>query len=156
MVATSDFSGLVSSSWALASAAASDATDSLDRCTAALHLQEIEAHRPGLGALGANPMADRLLGVLRHQALQLGLRLFVLEEGRAGRAEHGGELGPSIGGGHVDDADGRNTRPRRLDPKKAWGLTAFHTAPELLLRRQQEVLVEPVGRNGDLDPLAAA
>src|SRR6266436_7310261 len=102
MVATRDFSGLVSSSCALASAAASDATDSLDRCMAALRLENIEAHRAGLGALGADPMADRLLGVLRHQALQLGLRLLVLEEGRPGRAEHGGKLGPGIGGGHVD------------------------------------------------------
>src|SRR5437899_814871 len=134
MVATRDFSGLVSSSWALASAAASDATDSLDRCTAALHLQEIEAHRAGLGALGADPMADRFLGILRHQALQLGLGLLVLEEGHPGRTEHCGKLGPGVGGGHVDDADGRNARPGRLDPKKARGLAALHTAPELLLR----------------------
>src|SRR6266436_4540523 len=67
MVATRDFSGLVSSSCALASAAASEATDSLDRRMAALRLENIEAHRTGLGALGADPMADRFLGVLRHQ-----------------------------------------------------------------------------------------
>src|SRR5437016_63869 len=153
MVATRDFSGLVSSSCALASAAASDATDSLDRCMTALYLQEIEAHRAGLGALGANPMADRLLGVLRHQGLEFGLGLLVLEEGRPGRAEHRGKLSPGIGGGHVDDADGRNARAGRLDPKEARGLATLHAAPELLLRRQQEVLVEAIGRNGNLDPL---
>jgi hypothetical protein len=46
-------------------------------------------------------------------------------------------------------------RAGRLDPKKARRLTVLHAAPEFLLRRQQEVLVEPIGLNGNLDPLAA-
>ena len=44
MVPTSDFSGLVSSPWALASAAAKLPIVSLDRCSMAiLHFEEIEA-----------------------------------------------------------------------------------------------------------------
>ena len=39
----SDFSGLVSSAWALASAAAMAPIDSLDRCMAGLHLEQIES-----------------------------------------------------------------------------------------------------------------
>src|SRR6266550_805151 len=68
MVATRDFSGLTSSACALASAAASEATDSLDRGMAALHLQEIEAHRAGLRPACPDAVPDRLLGILRHQA----------------------------------------------------------------------------------------
>jgi hypothetical protein len=54
MVATSDFSGLVSSACALANAAAKQAMDSLDRCMAALRDEEVEAHGPGFRALGAD------------------------------------------------------------------------------------------------------
>ena len=73
MVATSDFSGLVNSACALASAAARHAMDSLDRCMAALLDEEVEAHSAGFGALRLDAMADRLLGILRHQCFQLGL-----------------------------------------------------------------------------------
>src|ERR1700730_17711925 len=49
IVATSDFSGLVSSIGALARAAAIVAMVSLERCIgAALHTQDIKAHRAGL------------------------------------------------------------------------------------------------------------
>jgi hypothetical protein len=49
-------------------------------------------------------------------------------------------LGPGIGGGHVDDADGRNARPRRLDPKQVRGLAALHAAPEFLFGRQLDLV----------------
>jgi hypothetical protein len=39
--------------------------------------------------------------------------------------------------------------------EQARGLTALDAAPELLLRREQEVLVERIGRNRDLDPFSA-
>src|SRR5262249_35281623 len=45
IVATSDFSGLVSSACALASAAAMVPIDSLQRCMAALHAQDVKADR---------------------------------------------------------------------------------------------------------------
>ena len=44
MVPTNDFSGLLSSIWALAKAAARLAIDSLDRCMAFLRLNEVETH----------------------------------------------------------------------------------------------------------------
>src|SRR6516164_9671268 len=74
MVAVSDFSGLMSSAWALAKAEASAATDSLDRGMGGLPLQHIKAHRPRARALGPHPMADRLLGVVRYQGFELALR----------------------------------------------------------------------------------
>src|SRR6266576_3646285 len=87
-VPVSDFSGLVSAICALAKAAARAAIDSLDRCIAHLALLErLEADRPRLGALGPHAMAERLLGILRHQPLELGLGPFVLEKCRPGGAE---------------------------------------------------------------------
>jgi hypothetical protein len=41
--------------------------DSLDRCMAAFLDEEVEAHGAGFRALGADAMADHLLGILRHQ-----------------------------------------------------------------------------------------
>ena len=57
MVATSDFSGLVSSACALASAPAIAPIDSLDRCMVLLSLEEIETDRPRLRALGSDAVA---------------------------------------------------------------------------------------------------
>src|SRR6202035_223946 len=101
MVAVSDFSGLTSSACALANAAARLAMDGLDLCTATLHAEDIKAHRPRLRALGPDAMADRLLGILRHQTLQFGLGLFMVEMGRTGPRKHCGKLGPGIGRAHV-------------------------------------------------------
>ena len=64
-----------------------------------------------------------------------------------GRAEQPGKLRPGIGCAHVDDPDGFDPRPRRLDAEQARGLAALDAAPELLLRRKQEVLIERIGRN---------
>ena len=47
-------------------------------------------------------------------------------------------------------------RPRRLDAEQMRGLAALDAAPELLLGRQQQVLVERIGRNGHFHPFAAA
>src|SRR2546430_15911879 len=114
MVATRDFSGLVSSACALASAAAMVPIDSLDRCMAALHAQDIKAHRTCFGTLGSDPMPDCLLGVLRHKPLELRLGGLVLEIGLTRAPEHAGELRPGVGCAHVDDADRLNARPWRL------------------------------------------
>ena len=48
MVAVRDFSGLAISAWALASAAASAPTLSLERCMAGLHVQNLKADGAGL------------------------------------------------------------------------------------------------------------
>src|SRR5438132_492782 len=100
MVAESDFSGLVSSACALASAAAIAPIVSLERCMGRLPVAEVEAHRAGFRALGANAVTDGLLGVLRDEALELGLGLLMLEKGLPGVAVGGGELGPGVRGTH--------------------------------------------------------
>src|SRR5438874_8471236 len=97
MVAVSDFSGLTSSIWALARAPAIAPMVSLQRCMTGLHLHEVKTHRTGFRALGADPMPERLFGVLRHQLLQLGFRCIMLEMGRAGLAEHARQFRPGIG-----------------------------------------------------------
>src|SRR3984957_14863498 len=142
MVATSDFSGLVSSACALASAPAMVPIESLDWCTGCLHVQDFEAHGSGFRPFGPDAMPDGFLGVFRHQALELGLGALVLEKSRPGPAKHAGKLAPGIGRAHVDTANSLNPRPRRLTPEQARGLTRFDAAPELLLGREQEVLVE--------------
>src|SRR5262244_2995873 len=71
MVAVSDFSGLMSSAWALAKAEASAATDSLDRGMTRLDLKYIKADSSRARALGPHPVADRLPGVVWHQGLEL-------------------------------------------------------------------------------------
>src|SRR5215813_9389297 len=81
MVAVSDFSGLMSSAWALAKAEASAATDSLDRGMTRLDLKYIKADSSRARALGPHPVADRLPGVVRHQGLELALRPLVVEKG---------------------------------------------------------------------------
>src|ERR1700746_2564745 len=105
----SDFSGLVSSACALASAAAMVPMDSLERCMAALHAQDIKAHRPGLGSFGSNTVSDRLLGVLGHQGLELRFGILMLEVSLARAPEHASEFRPGIGCVHVDG-------PHRFDP----------------------------------------
>jgi hypothetical protein len=64
MIAVSDFSGLMSSAWALAKAQASAATVSLDRGMGRLlRLQRIKAHRARFRALGFHAVTDGLLGI---------------------------------------------------------------------------------------------
>src|SRR5262249_25845156 len=106
MVAMRDFSGLTSSAWALAKAEASAPTDSLDRGMGGLALQHIKAHRPRFRALCSHAVPDGLLGILRHQGLELGLGPFVVEKCAASVAEERGELRPGIRRTHIDDADG--------------------------------------------------
>src|SRR3954451_17344288 len=105
MVAVSDFSGLASSIWALARAPAIAPMVSLERGMAGLRLLEIKTNRPGFRAFGADSMANRFLGVLRHQLLELGLGGVMFGMGAAGLTKHGCEFGPGIGCAHVHDSD---------------------------------------------------
>ena len=82
MVATIDFSGLMSSTCARASAAARLPIDSLDCCTAILGIQEFKGDSAGFGALGAHAISDCLLRVLRHEAFQFSLGALVFEKCR--------------------------------------------------------------------------
>jgi len=79
MVPVRDFSGLMSSTCALARAAAKLAIDSLDRCMVGLRIQEIEADGTRLRPLRSDTVTDSLLGVIGHKALKLGFGLFMLE-----------------------------------------------------------------------------
>src|SRR5258708_37514077 len=108
MVAVSDFSGLASSAWALASAAAKAPIDSLARCMGCLHCKNIETHGSGFRPFGPYAVPDCLLGVFRHQALEFGLGALVLEKRRPGPAERPGILGPGIGRTHIDTANRRD------------------------------------------------
>ena len=89
-------------------------------------------------------MPDGLLGVLRHQGLELAFCPLMVEKGLAGVAEQRGELGPGIRRAHIDDADGLDPWPRRLDAEEARGLAVLDAAPEFLLRGQKKVLVERI------------
>ena len=119
-------------------------------------VQDIEAHRARFRALGSHAMPDGLLGVLRHQGLELALGPLVVEKGLAGVAEQPGELRPGIRRAHVDDADGLDARPRRLGIDQVGRFAGLDAAPELLFRRDQDAEIERIHGNRDLDPFAAA
>jgi hypothetical protein len=122
---------------------------------AALHAHDIKSHGAGFWAFGADPMADRLLGILRHETFELGLGLLMLEVSLSGAAKDVGEFRPCIRRAHIHDPHRLNAGPRWLDAEEARGLAALHAAPEFLFGRQQEVLVQCIGGYLDLDPLAA-
>src|SRR5262245_53054411 len=154
MVATSDFSGLVSSACALASAASMVPMDSLERCMASLHAHDIKAHRTGFGSFGSDAVADRFLGVLGHKGLKFRLGILMLEVSLARAPKHASEFRPGIGCAHVDDPHRFDPRARRLEAKQSRGLATLNAAPEFFLGREQEVLVEGIGRDSDLHPFA--
>src|SRR5215470_8178340 len=156
MMPTRDFSGLTSCAWALASAAAIVPIVSLERCTAVLRLEQFEVNSARFRALGANTVADRNLGFVRHQIFQFGFGLFVFGMGIPGARENSRELGPGIGRTHIDDANGRNALLWRFDAEQARGLAALHASPEFALSGDDKVLIERIGVSFDLNPFAAA
>src|SRR5260370_16062065 len=129
MVGVREFSGLASSIWALASAPEIAPMVSLELCTTRLHLHEIKTHRIGFGALGPHAMPDRLLGILRHQLLQLDLRGFMIEESSTGLAKDTSEFRPGIGRAHIDDPDRLDPRPGRLDSEQMRCLPNLNATP---------------------------
>jgi hypothetical protein len=76
----SDFSGLISSACALASAAAIAPIVSLQRCMARLQCEEFEANRARFRALSSDAMAERFLGILRH-VLRLVVVVIIIRRG---------------------------------------------------------------------------
>jgi hypothetical protein len=137
MVATIDFSGLTSSICALASAAAKLPIELLDCCMAVLSLK-LEGNGAGFRAPRTHAMPDRLLRVLRHQALQFGLGFFVLEIGRPRAGKDRGELSPSIGGAHIDNEHRLDARLWRLDAEQARRLAGLDAAPEFPFGGEEE------------------
>jgi hypothetical protein len=79
IVPMSDFSGFVSSACALASAAARRSIHWSGAC-AASWLRRSKLTAPRARALGPDPMPDCLLGILRHQAFELGLGILVFRK----------------------------------------------------------------------------
>src|SRR5450759_4941215 len=127
MVAVSDFSGLVISACALASAAAIAPMVSLEWCTTVLHAaQKIKTDRPRFGSLSADAMAEGFLGVLRHQDFEFHFGPLMVQESRAGLAKHPRQFCPGIGCAHVDDAHRCNPWPGWFSAKQARGLAALH------------------------------
>src|SRR6516162_7441460 len=154
MVAVSDFSGLMSSAWALAKAEAGAATVSLDRGIGRLlPLQHIKAHRARFRALGFHAVPNGLLSILGHQGFELAFGPFVVEKSAPGVAEERGELRPGIRRAHIDDADGLDARPRRFGIDEMGRFAGLHAAPELLFRRHQDAEIKRVDGNRDLHHL---
>src|SRR5262249_16933673 len=150
MVAVSDFSGLMSSAWALANAEARAATDSLDRGMGRLlRLQHVKAHRPRFRTLGFHAMPDGLPGILGHQGFEFAFGPFVVEKGTASIAEERGEFCPGIRRAHIDDADYLDAWPRRLGIDGVGRFAGLHAAPELLFRRHEDAEIKWVHGNRD-------
>jgi hypothetical protein len=63
-------------------------------------------------------MAERLLRIPRHQALELSLGLHVLPMRLAGLDEDAGEFHPRIGGAHIDNPNRLDAGLRRRDPEQ--------------------------------------
>src|SRR4029077_10844457 len=156
IVAVRDFSGFTSSDWAFAKAAARAATESLDRCTVRLRLQQIKTYRAGFRTLCPYPMPNRLFGILRNECLEFALSSLMLRKRITGAAENRRELGPGIRGTHVDYSDRLNTGPRRLGIDEMRDLTGLYATPEFLLGGDQNGQIERVHGDGNLDPFAAA
>src|SRR4029077_16823588 len=127
----------MSSAWALASAEARAATDSLDRGIRRLRHQDLEAHGARFRALCSYAMPDRLLGVLRHQSLELTFRPLVIEKGLSGIAEEPGKLRPGIRRAQLDVAECLDSWPRCLGIDQMGRLAGLDAAPELLFRLDQ-------------------
>src|SRR5262245_18802410 len=155
MVAVSDFSGLMSSAWALAKAEASAATDSLDRGMDRLHLEHIKAHRSRFRALGFHDVPNSLPGILRHQGFEFAFGPFMVEKRTPGVAEEGSELCPRIRRTHIDDADCLDAWPRRLGKDEMGRFAGLDATPKLLFCRDQDAEIQRVHGDCDLHPLAA-
>ena len=137
---------------ALARAAARLPIEPLDRCMFDLPSQEVKTDGAGLRTLGPNAMADRLMGILRHQALQLRLGLscsrcaaFVREKTAANSAQA------------WTNSYRQSGQPRSvvLVVRCQTGQVArqFSTQRQNSVRRDDKVLVERIGMVGDFDHL---
>src|SRR3954465_3000050 len=101
-------------------------------------------------------MTGRLPRILRYELFQICLGCFVLTVGFSGPKVNGCEICPQVRAGHVDDLDGLKPRTGRLDVEENGRLPALNATPELLFRREQEMLIERISVNRDLDPLATS
>src|SRR5215470_15666698 len=107
--------------------------DSLERCMAGLQFEQVKADGARFRALSADAMADCLLGIFGHEALQFDLSVLMLQKCCSSPAKDCGEFRPGIGRTHINDANGLNAGSRRLSKEQARGLAALNATPELLL-----------------------
>src|ERR1700722_11371665 len=156
MVASIDFSGLMSSTCARARAAAKLPMEPLDCCMAILSIQEVKGDGPGFGAVGAHPVSNCSLRVLRHKAFQLSLSALVFEKSQVCSSKRAGEFCPGIGSAHIDSTDRCYPGLRWLDAEEGRRLAALNAAPKLPLGGDNQMLIKRIGRHLNLDPLAAA
>ena len=107
--------------------------------------KQFKADCPGLGALARNPMAYRLPGILRDQLFQLRLGTFMLEwaGGSADSVRANSAQALEV---LISTLRTASTGSRRFHPKQPGRLAALDASPEFLLGRQQQVLVERIGR----------
>jgi hypothetical protein len=91
IVAVRDFSGLSSSGWPWPMRRRAPR---YCHWRAAPVTSDIEGDCTRLRSTRAQPVSNRLLGVLRHQGLELSLRSLVILMRLSGRAKQGGKLGP--------------------------------------------------------------
>ena len=156
MVALRDFSGLVSSPWALARPLRWRRWSHWSGASADLHFHQIKADRTGFRSLGPKSVAGRFLGIFRHQFLEVGLGAFVLLMGGSGPAEGSAnsaqELEALISTIRTASSRGRGGST----PNSRGSFAALDAAPELLLRREEQMLVQRIGMDGHFDPFAAA
>jgi hypothetical protein len=101
-------------------------------------------------------MADRLLSVIGHQALQLGLCLFMLKVGRPGPRKDRSKFRPGVGRTHIDDTHCLDARLGRVDPEQRRRLAALDTAPEFPFGCHDQMLIKGIGMRLDLYPFSAA
>jgi hypothetical protein len=81
----------------------------------------------------------------RDRGLEFGLGALVLEVRLPRAAEDPSELGPAVGGVHIDDPHHLNSWPGRVNQEQPGGLATLNAAPELFLGRQQKMLVQGIG-----------
>ena len=78
-------------------------------------------------------MPNRHLGIFRHQALQFGLGLLMLEMCLVSSRKDRGELRPSVRRTHVDNPHGFKPRFGRLDTEQLRLFATLDAAPEFAL-----------------------
>ena len=123
---------------------------------AVLHLEKIKTDCAGFRALGAEAVADGLLGIFGHHSLQLCFGSLMLQKGLPGAPKETGKFSPGVRAAHINDPNRFDPGFGRFNSKQARGLAALDAAPELSLCSDDKVLVERIGMGGDLDPSAAA
>jgi hypothetical protein len=125
--------------------------DSLERSTAGLHFEQVEADGAGFRAFGADAVPDCFL-------VSSGTRLFnsTLAFLFWGMPFGFGERLQRIPPSHLTNSYPRRERLRCGVAVAKRGARRSRRSAELLLGGEQDVLIKGIGRDGDFDPFPAA